>query len=206
MVLLRLLDQPIFVLHGAATSVAEAVGFLTGVWCVLLVSRQSVFNFPVGIANSAMLCLVFYYKRLFGDAALQIFFLTLGFHGWWEWLRGGVARTPRQLTQVASAEAACLLVLVIPATLGLQRLLISLGGAAPLWDALVTTLSLAAQWLMNRKKVQSWIVWIVVDLISVPLYVSRELYVTALLYAIFLGLALRGYVLWRGAFVRSYAV
>ena len=89
------------------------------------------------------------------------------------------------------------LVLLPLGTLGLRALLIAVGGASPFWDALTTSISLASQWLLNRKRLENWIGWIVVDIIYVPLYAYKELYLTSILYALFLIMAIMGLRAWR---------
>ena len=86
---------------------------------------------------------------------------------------------------------------MVAATLGIWQLLQPYGGSASFWDALTTSLSLGSQWLLNRKKLESWLGWIAVDVIYVPLYLWKQLYLTAVLYALFLVLAVMGYRAWR---------
>lgn len=192
------LNQTLFTLWGVPTSYAEVFGFATGLWCVWLAARRHILNFPVGIANSALLMFLFFEARLFADAGLQIFFIALGLIGWWQWLRGHavrdapVARLPLGTTAIWALAA-------LAATGLLYPLLQWLKGSVPVADALITTLSIAAQCLLNQRKVESWLFWIAVDLISVPLYAYKGLYLIALLYLVFLGLACRGWWLWHRA-------
>jgi nicotinamide mononucleotide transporter len=173
----------------------ETFGTVTGAGCVLLVVRRSVWNFPVGIASCAAYLVFFADGRLYADAGLQVVFILLGVHGWVAWVRGrtdvvAVRRVPvGELTGLAVAFPA--------AWLGLTRVLEHVGGAAPPFDAFVTTLSLAAQWLLNRRYVETWLGWIVVDQVAVLLFWSRGMYLTAGLYAVFLGMCVAGLVEWR---------
>jgi nicotinamide mononucleotide transporter len=84
-------------------------------------------------------------------------------------------------------------------TAGLFAALTLAKGSIPLLDALITALSLTAQWLLNQRKLESWIFWISVDLVSIPVYAYKQLYLIALLYGVFLGLAILGYRQWRQA-------
>jgi nicotinamide mononucleotide transporter len=174
----------------------EAASFITGAICVWLTVKESIWNFPLGLANVATFGIVFYQSRLFADAGLQVVYFMLGVVGWYLWLHGGEHRAPLTVTRVSHWEMGMLAALVVVATLGLWHLLRPLGGSASFWDALTTSISLASQWLLNRKRLESWIGWIIVDVIYVPLYLSKDLYLTAILYGIFLLLAVMGLRTW----------
>src|SRR5690606_21099674 len=103
---------------------------------------------------------------------------------WRLWLRGGEDRTQLRISRAPALELLLIAAFVFGATVGLWQLLHYAGGSASFWDALTTSLSLASQWLLNRKRLESWAGWILVDGIYVPLYVFKELYLTAILYAI----------------------
>ncbi len=178
------------------TTVLEAVSFVTGALCVWLVVRENVWNFPIGLLNVATFSVVFYHSRLFADAGLQVVYFVLGIVGWTLWLRGGKNHTPLSLSRIGSAESAWLCLFVVGSTLCLWQTLHYLGGSASFWDALTTSLSLASQWMLNRKQLENWLGWIVVDAIYVPLYISKGLYLTAILYAIFLCMAFIGWKQW----------
>lgn len=181
---------------GMPLSWGDLIGFVTGLLCVFLTVRASIWNFPAGIANSLVLGLVFFHQRLFSDASLQVVFIALSIQGWWLWARGGAAVDLR-VTRSDGMEWTSLVVVAAAAWFVLWKLMVLVKGAAPPIDALITSMSLAAQWLLNRKKLDNWFWWIAVDLVSVPLYWSRGLYLISLLYLVFLGLCVSGFVTWR---------
>lgn len=173
----------------------EVVGAVTGAACVLLVVRRSVWNFPVGIVSSAAYLLFFTQEHLYADAGLQIVFIALGFHGWWAWARGRTDSTP--IRRVPVGELTALTAAFPMVWLLLTQLLEFVMGAAPVYDAFVATLSLVAQWLLNRRYVESWLAWMVVDQVFVVLCWSRGMHLTAVLYAIFLAMCVAGLFEWR---------
>lgn len=188
----------------AATMVAlgrasglEGVSFVTGAACVWLTVRANVWNFPIGLLNTATFSVVFFEARLFGDAALQLVYFALGLMGWYLWLFGGERRTPLRVVHASALEKWAVGVAIVLSTLVLWRTLRYLGGSASFWDAWTTSLSLGAQWLLTRKRLETWHLWILVDIVYVPLYVSRGLNLTALLYAVFLVMATMGLSHWR---------
>jgi nicotinamide mononucleotide transporter len=175
----------------APFSWTETLGFVTGGACVWLAVRQHILSWPIGLANNALYFAVFFEARLYADMALQAVFFALGCYGWWKWFvrRGGA---PLAVTRISRSEVALVLAGVPLATLGLREALIAANGAAPFLDALTTAISLAAQYLLGRKRIENWALWILADAIYVPLYVSRGLHLTAVLYAIFLAMCIVG--------------
>jgi nicotinamide mononucleotide transporter len=176
----------------------EWAGFLSGALCVLLVVKEHIANFPVGIANCLFFGVLFVDAGLYADAGLQLVFLALGVRGWWLWLHGGERRTRleiRPLDQDAAVRVAIGVALgTAVLTLALSRFTDS---TVPFWDALTTALSLGAQWLLNHKHVANWYLWITADVMYVGLYTYKDLHLTALLYAGFIGLCLAGLRAWR---------
>jgi nicotinamide mononucleotide transporter len=174
----------------------EAFGFATGSICVWLVTRGNLWNWPVGLANNVVFALLFWKARLFADFGLQGVYFALGIWGWWQWLHGGTNRAPLRVGRTRKSEWIAIALFLTAGTWGLRELLVAVNGAAPFWDALTTTLCLAAQYLLCRKRLENWWLWIVADVIYVPLYFSRGLPLTAVLYAGFLGLCIVGLKRW----------
>jgi nicotinamide mononucleotide transporter len=179
------------------TSFTEAFGFATGAFCVLLTVDAKIASFPVGLANNVFLFIVFLGARVYADMGLQVVFFVLGVIGWWTWLHGGANRTRLTITRATRGEWLVLPPVAGGLTCGLFLLLTHVGGAAPLRDATTTALSLVAQYLLNRKRLEHWWVWIAVDVISIQVYVDRQIYLTAGLYVVFLGLCVAGLWQWR---------
>jgi nicotinamide mononucleotide transporter len=178
-------------------AMTEVLGFVTGGVCVWLVVRENVWNWPIGLANNVLFFILFLRGRLFADMGLQAVYFALGVYGWWHWLYGGERRTELRISRALRAEWIGLAAAVPLATWGLREVLIAVQGAAPFWDSLTAVLSLAAQYLLTRKRIENWWLWIAADLIYVPLYGSRGLPLTAVLFAIFLVMCVTGLRAWR---------
>jgi len=176
--------------------VTEAWGFVTGGICVWLVVREHLWNWPVGLVNNILFFVLFLRGRLYADMSLQIVYLGLGVYGWLNWIFGGTCHTALKISRTTRIEWMALAVLIPIGTVGMREVLIAVNDAAPLWDALTTVLSLAAQYLLCRKRFENWWLWIAADLIYVPLYLARKLPLTAVLYAIFLAMCLIGIREW----------
>ena len=190
-----MLTKTVFELFGEPVSWAELAGFVTGIACVALAVMQRIETFAVGIANNVFFVVLFTDARLYADAALQVVYIALGVMGWWVW-----ATRAREPADVKRASTQLLLAITLGvglATLILVPILRAAHGAAPGWDALTTSMSLGAQLLLNLKRLETWYVWIAVDIIYVPLYLSRDLNLTALVYVVFLALCIQGWRQWR---------
>ncbi len=175
----------------------EAIGVATGLWCVALVMRNNVWNFPIGLVNNVFFIVLFFQARLFNDMTLQIVFFVLGVAGWYSWVYGGQEKTPLPISRATPAMLVATGAAVIIATPLLMRLSQSLHGATPFWDALTTAISLGAQFLLNGKRLENWWFWMLADAIYVPLYASRGLGLTSALFAIFLLLCIAGLRAWQ---------
>jgi nicotinamide mononucleotide transporter len=144
---------------------------------------------------------IFFHSGLFSDMGLQVVYLALSIYGWYQWLRGGENRTTLKVSRASRRVWLIGLTLATIVWLALAQYTSTLPGVAlPYLDSGLTALSLLAQWMMTRKIVENWALWIVADIIYVPMYVSKHLYVTAGLYLVFLVLAIMGLISWR----RSY--
>jgi len=193
------LQRPLVTVIGTPVSWTEVLGFGSGALCVWLVARQHIANWPIGIANNLLFILLFTGSGLYADAGLQVVFIALAVYGWWTWAHGGgpgsvelpVTRTSRiEWVWLGSAGAVGTLAL----TLLLDR---GTDSTVPFWDALTTALSLMATYGQCRKRVESWWLWITADIVYIPLYAYKDLYLTALLYAGFLALCVLGLTSWR---------
>lgn len=177
----------------------EAASVVTGAVCVWLTVRENVWNFPIGLANVSLFCVLFFGARLFADAGLQVVYFVLGITGWYLWLHGGERGTTLRISRIPAAHAAAVAAAGAALTLVLWITLRHVGGSASFFDALTTSISLCAQWMLNRKHVESWYAWITADLIYIPLYAYKGLYLTSALYAVFLVMATMGLLHWRAA-------
>jgi nicotinamide mononucleotide transporter len=190
------LNLVLFTLGNDHVSVAELLGFVTGAASVWLTVLARISNFPVGIANSAFFLVLFLSARLFADSALQVVYIVLGFAGWWQWLHGGQGRARLRVARSGWRLLAACAVFTVAATWGLTVLLDAVHDVAPFWDALTTALSLAAQFLLNCKRIENWAFWIAADLIYIPLYVDKRLDLTAIVYVLFLVMCFAGSWVW----------
>jgi nicotinamide mononucleotide transporter len=197
--LLAFLQSTAFSLLGESVSVIEVVGFVTGALCVWAVTRQFIWNWPVGIANNVAFLVLFVGAGLYADAALQVIFAAVAIYGWFLWSRrasaaAGALVDVRRATvreRILGLAATGLLTACAAVVLGAAT-----DSTVPLPDAFVLAGSLVATWGQARKIIEQWWVWIAVDVVSIPLYASKGLWLTAVLYTGFLALCVDGLRRW----------
>lgn len=170
----------------------EAVAVVSSAWCVWLLAKNQLLGWWIGLISVMAYAFVFYRVRLYADLAIQVFYFFTSLQAIYIWLRGGKNQTERPVGRISKNWMLATAALIVVGTLTLRLILIELRGAAPFWDALTTVLSLAAHIYLMGRFVESWYLWIVVDVIYVPLYASRGLFVTSALYAVFLLMAIWG--------------
>jgi nicotinamide mononucleotide transporter len=189
---------------GLSTTPGELLGFATGLLCVYLLVRQNVLNWPIGIANVVLLFVVFWHVGLYGDAWLQVVYVVLGLFGWWSWHHRTPAGDVLAVRRTAPAEW---IGLTAAGAVGFVALWLFLdratGSTVPVADALTTVLSLLATFGGARKLIESWWIWIAADLIYIPLYAHKGLWLTSILYIAFLCLCITGLRTWRRDLARD---
>ena len=180
-------------------SLVEILGFLTGAVNVWLLARQNIWNWPIGLANNALYIAVFLSAGLYGDAGLQLVYIALGIYGWWTWAHPGT-RVELQVIRTPRSTWIWLMPVTAAAALGLTFFLRHFtDSTVPVWDGFTTALSLAAIYGQTKKYVESWWIWITVDVIYVPLYIYKHLLLTSVLYFVFFLLCVMGLREWSRA-------
>lgn len=175
----------------------EVIAAICGVVSVFLSTRQNIWSWPTAIVNVALYAVVFFQGRLYGQMGLQAVYFSLSIYGWYQWRFGGRDRSALPVSRASGRLLATVFALDVVAWLALALLLRRTDAALPWLDAALTTTSLVAQWMMTRKILETWVLWIAVDLVYVPMFLTQGMVATALLYAAFLGLALLGFRDWR---------
>lgn len=175
----------------------EIGGTFFGILGVWLTIKQNIFCFPAGIVNVALYAYLFFSTKLYSDAALQIIYIILLVYGWIQWNRK-VLHDETAVSKIDKGLLAILLILGTAATFFLGTFLYNKTDAAlPYLDAATTSFSLIAQWMIAKKKIENWIIWIIADVIYVGMYIYKSLFLTSVLYFIFILLAVKGYTEWK---------
>ncbi|MBL9209699.1 MAG: nicotinamide mononucleotide transporter [Opitutaceae bacterium] len=180
--------------------VLDQVNLVLGVVGVGLMIRRSLWAFPVGLAAVTVQGVLFFRTRIYADALLQVFFFVTLAWGWRHWSKGGGAAMELPVTRLGWRGCGVVVVLATLATVGWALALQRWTDAVIPWrDAFVAAFSVAAQVLQARKQIETWPLWIVVNLVAIPAYWSASLAFSAFLYLIYLALAVAGWVAWARA-------
>lgn len=179
------------------TSALEIAANAVTTASIVLAGRNSIHTWWTGILGCLLFAVVFFHAKLYADVSLQVFFVVTSVLGWWQWLRGDLGR-PLPVSNVKAGTLAWIVPVGIAATLGHGALLHFITDAyAPFIDSAVLVFSVIAQLLLMQRRVESWLFWLLVNSIAVPLFASRELYVTSVLYAAYWINAVVSLLLWR---------
>jgi nicotinamide mononucleotide transporter len=204
-----------FTFLGYPMSYLEFVGTIFNILSVWLVTKNNIWTWPVGIIAVILFGLLFYQIQFYSDLIEQIYFLVTGFYGWWLWFRPQEMTSEKELKKVEisyntrQANIISIVIIVfgsIAAGYGMSKIhlllptLFPLPASFPYLDAFTTVMSFVAQMQMAYKKIESWYLWITVDVIGIGLYYVRGVKFVSLLYVIFLVLATKGLLNWLGEF------
>jgi len=195
--------QPFFVtaftLWGSPVSWLEIVAFVLAIAMVVCNIRVNATGWPLAIISSLLYFALFWNSKLYGDAILQIFFAVVAGWGWWQWLRGtqadGSVLKVRSLSPPGRWLMLGVLVIAWPSMGFFLKHYTDTD--VPWWDAFPTAASLIGQWLLGRKYIENWPAWIVVNVISVALFAYKGLWLTVLLYLVFIAMSFIGWRAWR---------
>ncbi|MBK9432958.1 MAG: nicotinamide mononucleotide transporter [Sphingomonadales bacterium] len=178
----------------------EIAAVLFGIANIVLIIRRSVWNYPFALVMVTLYFLIFRDAKLYSDAGLQVFFFAVNLYGWWSWSRNKADQGEIVVERLGrSALLAWCAGSVLAIAVWGWFMQSNTDASYPYWDASVAMLSVAGQILMTRRYLENWWWWIAVNAISIPLYLVKDLHLTAGLYALFLLLAITGLVEWRKA-------
>ena len=180
----------------------EVLGFITALIYLYFSIKQKIWLWPFGIATSAFYIYVFFVSKFYADMGLQVYYLLISFYGWYNWLYGKKTKQAENRKLPVSRLSLRLFYLLLPITIGLIIAIAFIlirytDSPIPWWDSFTTALSIVATWMLARKILEHWIIWIVVDAVSMGLYIYKGLFLTVVLFFIYTSLAVIGYFEWK---------
>ena len=178
----------------------ELTGLVSGVLCVWLLIRQNVWTFPIGLVYSVVSVAVFIEARLYADVLLSGYYVLMNAYGWYYWLYGGVRSVADELpVSRTPPQAVWMLAVITVVSIGAMGWFFDSRTDAdfPYWDSATTCMSFAAMWMTARKYIENWIVWLAVDVIATTIYYVKGIHFYAILYGVYLGMAILGWRAWQ---------
>ena len=189
-----------FIIQMVGTRPIEIIAVVCGLINVSLIIRRSIWNYPFGFVMVVLYAKIFYDYQLYSDSLLQVYFFFIQFYGLWYWLKGRQDDGKILVVELPKRQYAFYLGLAVAGWLTISTLMASYTDASlPYWDGAIAALSVLAQFLLTRRNIENWYLWIVVDILAIGLFIEKGLQPTAALYAVFLVLASIGLLSWKKA-------
>lgn len=185
----------------------EAIAAVFGLLAVYWNAKQNIYCWPAGLIQVILYVFVFYNSFLYSDFILHIIYIGLQIGGWYHWLNGGNPNDSDSTLKVTTYSTSnfilwLLLGTIITAAWG-TFMQLQTQADFPYGDAFTTAFSLIAYWFMIKKKLETWYLWIVVDIVAIPIYLYKGLYITATLYTVFLTICVMGLLDWRKDYLEN---
>lgn len=192
-------------------SYIELIGTVFGLLAVYWASRENIWTWPASLINVAAFFILFYQINLYADMLLQIYFFVVSIYGWYNWRKpNNRVEVKLPISRMTQEEIVVYAVLLVIATVGIGYLMsqihlwfpnaFSTPAAFPYPDAFTTTASILAMILLSQKKIENWLLWIVVDIVAVYLYYLKDILFVSVEYVIFLIICIFGYINWKKEF------
>lgn len=184
------------------TSIPEYIAVVFGIVSVYFSRKENILVYPTGLVNTILYVYLSFKGHLFGEASVNVYYTIVSIYGWWLWSKKDMANhTVLKITTSSKKQWLNQIiffgVLYILIFLSLKYLKNEFApGAIPWADALASASAFTAMWLMAKKKVESWIWWIITNIVSIPLYLTKNYAFTGIYYLILLGMAISGLILW----------
>jgi len=178
-------------------SLLEVIGVITGLLCVYLAAKNIIWNWPFAIISVVIYIFIFFKSHLFADMGLQFYFLATNIYGWYYWSKKPASEDKTPVVRIQRKEGLLSVAAVIVFTFLLGSVLKYTTASYPYLDSFCTACSLVAQFFLARKVLENWLIWVFVDVIYVGVYIYKDLHLTAVMYAIYVAIALMGYFDWK---------
>lgn len=178
----------------------EIAGAVTGLFAIYFQIKQKVVFWPISLVNVLLYIVVYYNSRLYAEVSLQFYYLVVSIYGWYYWSKADsvTGKKSRPVSVCSVSLLVYLGIIFLGSFAGMAFLLKQYTNTdVPYVDAFITSLSFIATWLLAKKKIENWIVWIVADAVSVGVYFYKELYATIVLFSVLTILAFVGYYQWK---------
>ncbi|MFW5821840.1 MAG: nicotinamide riboside transporter PnuC [Tangfeifania sp.] len=179
----------------------EVLGAILGLLYIFFSIRQHILTWPTGLFTSLLYTAVFFQSGFYADMGLQVYYVAISIYGWYYWLKGNKKESNGDQVPVTRFSRKLLLKLVMATVFIYLVILFVLirftDSTVPVMDSLTTALSITATWMLAKKYIEHWLIWIFVDMVSAGLYIYKELWPTVILFVVYTIMAVLGYIEWK---------
>jgi nicotinamide mononucleotide transporter len=189
-----------------AMSPWEGAAVVLGIAYLLLAMRESLWCWYAGFASTAIFLVIFWDVGLLMESGLQVYYLAMSVYGWWHWRQGATDNHPLPIQRwTPTGHVSAVSIVMLAAAFSGYLLSAHTDAALPYLDSFTTWGSILTTWMVARKVLENWLYWLVIDSVSIYLYLDRELYLTALLFGVYLVIALFGFIRWRQHYQQQFS-
>jgi nicotinamide mononucleotide transporter len=184
----------------------EIFGALTGLLYIYFSIKENILLWPTGIISSAVYIYVFFNSKFYADMSLQVYYLIISIYGWILWAKGSQKDTDDNLPITKTPKKIYFTLFLITLALFIVIGIIldkATDSPLPYWDSFTTSLSITATWMLAKKYIEQWHIWIIVDSVSAALYIYKGLYPTVILFIVFTTMAVVGYLQWKKSLINA---
>ncbi len=180
----------------------EVLGAVTGLVYLYFSIQRIIWLWPLGIVTSAFYVFIFFESKFYADMSLQVYYFVISFYGWYNWLYGKGKNGEVNIRYTGFKLLILYSLLTILITFILAYVLMEFTDSPlPVWDAFTTAGSIMATWMLANKMLENWLFWVVIDIISMGLYIYKGLFPTAFLFFVYSFMAIIGYISWRNTII-----
>ncbi len=188
------------ILEWLVSNKIELLGAILGILYIFFSIRQNILTWPTGLATSALYIIVFFQSKFYADMGLQVYYVGISIYGWYYWIKGNKPENSTTVPVRRTSKKLWFKLIAIALLLYLVILIILLNftdSDVPFMDSFTTALSIIATWMLAKKYIEHWLIWIFVDIFSAGLYIYKELWPTVILFLVYTIMAFLGYIEWK---------
>lgn len=186
------------------TTILEIIAVVFGLLSVWYSKKINILVYPTGIISVVIYVYICLGAKLYADMGINFVYFVLSIYGWYNWTRKDSHKKMLHISICTKKEHLINIALFLFFFISLSFILTNFTDSnVPYWDSLTTSIFIVGMWLMAMKKVENWILWIIGDIISIPLYFYKGLVLTSLQFTVFLGIAILGYYAWKKKYLED---
>lgn len=195
------------ILEWLVSNKIELLGAILGILYIFFSIRQSILTWPTGLITSALYIFVFFQSKFYADMGLQVYYVLISIYGWYYWIKGKKTANSSSVAVRQVNKILWIKLIGITIVLYFAILIVLLkftDSDVPYLDSFTTAMSITATWMLAKKYIEHWLIWIFVDLFSSGLYMYKNLWPTVILFLVYTAMAYLGFMEWKKDIKKKY--